>query len=192
MPVTVRSDASIVEDRYHGVVLQTNTRYLFDDDRPIFSASVWEDGEIKTVSTISRAIVDATPDIKAAAYAFAYAHNYARILTNTIDADADRAHRIEKGASVEVISGRKIPVGTTATVLWEGESKFGWRTTYSALLLLNDGSKVYTSTFNLTRTDITLGDIDELLFAAANATSDVARFAAGMSAAEYNAFIASA
>lgn len=38
-----------------------------------------------------------------------------------------RAREPFKGREVEVVSGRKVPVGTKGTVFWYGEGQWGWR-----------------------------------------------------------------
>ena len=40
---------------------------------------------------------------------------------------ADAGKKVEKGSTVKVVRGRKIPLGTTGKVIWKGESRFGWR-----------------------------------------------------------------
>lgn len=45
---------------------------------------------------------------------------------------AEKASKIEageivKGATVQVVKGRKVPKGTTGTVIWIGEGQWGWR-----------------------------------------------------------------
>lgn len=70
----------------------------------------------------------------------------ARVLTNTVRREeirtavinrlvADTTHNrrtkaaetVTKGVTVKIVRGRKIPLGTTGTVIWKGQNQWGWR-----------------------------------------------------------------
>jgi len=59
-------------------------------------------------------------------------------------AAAQRDGRIIKGVTVDVVKGRKVPVGTRAEVTWIGDGGYGPR-----VGLLIDGEKVYTALSNV-------------------------------------------
>jgi hypothetical protein len=59
-------------------------------------------------------------------------------------ATAQRDGTIIKGVTVDVIKGRKVPVGTRAEVTWIGDGGYGPR-----VGLLIDGEKVYTALGNV-------------------------------------------
>ena len=59
-------------------------------------------------------------------------------------AGAQRNGSVRKGVTVDVIKGRKIPIGTRAVVFWVGESSYGDR-----VGLMIDGEKVYTALTNV-------------------------------------------
>lgn len=58
--------------------------------------------------------------------------------------NAQRAGTICKGVIVDVVKGRKVPVGTRAEVFWIGDSGYGPR-----VGLLIEGEKVYTALTNV-------------------------------------------
>ena len=56
----------------------------------------------------------------------------------------ERGRHIKKGDTVEVVKGRKVPVGTKGVVLWAGEGHYGkWR-----IKLTSDGEELWTSATN--------------------------------------------
>lgn len=59
-------------------------------------------------------------------------------------AGAQKEGVIRKGVTVDVIKGRKIPIGTRAEVIWVGESTYGAR-----VGLMIEGQKVYTALTNV-------------------------------------------
>lgn len=59
-------------------------------------------------------------------------------------AGAQRNGTICKGVTVDVVKGRKVPVGTRAEVFWIGESAYGPR-----VGLMIEGEKVYTALANV-------------------------------------------
>lgn len=54
-----------------------------------------------------------------------------------------------KGEEVEVVKGRKVPVGTTGTVFWVGESTFGHTTSWRVGFKTAKGEKHFTALSNV-------------------------------------------
>jgi len=51
-----------------------------------------------------------------------------RLVANTTqNLRTKAADTVEKGATVKVVRGRKIPLGTTGKVIWKGQNQWGWR-----------------------------------------------------------------
>lgn len=69
------------------------------------------------------ASVDATPEVMEAYNAYQEA---ARVTYLRYRAEQE-ASVPSKGKRVTVVKGRKVPVGTTGTVIWHGEGNYGWR-----------------------------------------------------------------
>lgn len=63
-------------------------------------------------------------------------------------AQAQRDGQIIQGVTVQVVKGRKVPIGTVAEVAWVGESNYGMR-----VALLIDGERVYTALTNVQTTN---------------------------------------
>jgi hypothetical protein len=59
-------------------------------------------------------------------------------------AAAQEAGEIRKGVIVEVVKGRKIPIGTCGEVFWSGEGAYGDR-----VGMMVDGEKIYTAATNV-------------------------------------------
>jgi hypothetical protein len=59
-------------------------------------------------------------------------------------AAAQEAGEIRKGVIVEVVKGRKIPIGTRGEVFWSGEGSFGER-----VGIMADGEKIYIAATNV-------------------------------------------
>lgn len=62
-------------------------------------------------------------------------------------AAAQREGRIEVGVVVDVVKGRKVPIGTRATVVWIGEDHYNPDSKRLALEV--DGERQYTSSSNV-------------------------------------------
>lgn len=59
-----------------------------------------------------------------------------------------KAREPYKGRTVEVVRGRKVPIGTVAEVAWYGDSKYGYYAKKRVGLLI-DGEKVFTDAYNV-------------------------------------------
>jgi hypothetical protein len=116
---------------YEGQVVALREHNGYDDSD--FYAVVWdaekaEPREVMYATTRgwtyrNSATVDATPEV-AAAYA---AYTAARRAEYMAFREAQEAARVEKGKTVEVVRGRKVPKGTTGTVIWVGSGRYGER-----------------------------------------------------------------
>lgn len=113
---------------YHGKVLYTGERNYYDDSD--FYALVWDDelGKVKEIGYATTrgwtyanyATIDATPDVIEKANAY-YESLALERLKNAAAADA-RTPKV--GKEVKVIAGRKVPLDTVGTVIWEGEGGY--------------------------------------------------------------------
>lgn len=125
-----------------GCVLGSSVRYNSSMDLDEYSAYYWDSksNSFKWEYTDTPARVDATDDV---------IERYAEMirvstLKNLIDEDKLRSKAVTANKRVRVIRGKKLPLGTEADCVWEGHTQYG----YSAILII-DGKKIYTSTFNL-------------------------------------------
>ncbi len=99
-------------------------------------SDIWEPGalvlsEDETFKTVlGRGTVDATPEVVAKAIDLTTEANYRRLRDAEyrayLDARSDLL-AVEKGKDVKVVRGRKVPLDKVGTVIWVGETKFGWR-----------------------------------------------------------------
>jgi hypothetical protein len=116
------------EVTFEGAVLSLGERNWHDDSD--FFATVWDEatGTVHTVDYATTrgwtyangASVDATPEVREKAAAF-YA---ARDLESRIAKANAAARTPARGLTVKVVKGRKVPKGTTGTVIWVGEGKY--------------------------------------------------------------------
>jgi hypothetical protein len=123
MPVAVDWDQS-----YVGCVLMTYERNGYDDSD--FYAVVYDEAtdsinHVEYASTrgwtyMDGATVDATEDVKAKAREVIRRQAFARMTA----AAADAAKAPEVGKAVVVTAGRKVPQGTTGSVVWKGEDSY--------------------------------------------------------------------
>lgn len=152
------------EVRYTGAVLSTFDkceRIMSDVWAQVFYARVW-DAATKSVKVINlgadefgltlKATVDATPEVVEAAgrWSKAQALKAARRTARYENAAAvDRAVAAAKavvtGREVEVVKGRKVPIGTTGVAFWVGNSGYG----QSVGIALPNGTKVFTALTNV-------------------------------------------
>jgi len=116
------------EVTFEGAVLATGEVNGYDDSD--FYAEVWNE----TTGTVHRvtyattrgwtyansASVDATPEVREKAAKFFAARN----LEGRIAKAKAEAATPAKGKTVTVVKGRKVPKGTTGTVIWVGEGKY--------------------------------------------------------------------
>lgn len=152
---------------HEGLVLATRERNGYDDSD--FYAVVW-DPENKTVGTVeyastrywtyaNSATPDATPEVLVEVEAW-LADQRDRQVEYMAAVDASE---IRPGVTVEVVKGRKVPVGTVAEVVWRGVDRYRsgrWSTSYRVGLMV-DGERVFLSEDNVRRvgapTEIPLG-----------------------------------
>lgn len=118
----------VMKRSYEGCVLYVGEHNYHDDSD--FYAMVWDE-ESQTIRKIgygttrawtypNNAVVDATPEVQAKAAAW------------QAERDAEKAARLaaieaatpRKGKTVEVVSGRKVPLGTVGQVFWIGQDRF--------------------------------------------------------------------
>lgn len=59
--------------------------------------------------------------------------------------EAERRLRDMKGKEVEVVRGRKVPIGTRGTVFYSGKGKWGWRIGFTG----TDGGEYWTDAYNV-------------------------------------------
>ena len=112
-----------------GLVVALTEHNFYDDSD--FAAVVWDDGTWREVTYATTrgwtyrnsATVDAPAELIAAYAGFRAAQRAAY----TASLAAAEAARVDTGKTVEVVKGRKVPVGTTGEVFWTGENKWGVR-----------------------------------------------------------------
>lgn len=104
---------------YEGMVVGSRTKsYGYDDDRFYEVAIVWNPAAKETFEVSGQAIVIdglALRDEMSLAYAERAA--------------AAEAKRVAHGKKVRVVKGRKVAKGTEGTVIWMGESRYGYKVT---------------------------------------------------------------
>jgi hypothetical protein len=140
--------------RYEGAVLGTWEHNGYNDSD--FYALVWTGEELKGVeyattrgwTYANSATVDATPEVKAAAAEWLIERDIAAWNI----AAAHDALQIEKGSQVEIVRGRKVPLGTTGTVIWIGPDKYT-RGAYRIGVKDADGEVHWTAESNARATD---------------------------------------
>lgn len=113
---------------YEGATFGTYEHNGYNDSD--FFAVVWdaEAGATRAVEYATTrgwtyangATVDATDEVKAAAGEYIAA----RDIESWNLATAHDALMVEKGSAVEVFKGRKVPIGTTGTVIWIGADRY--------------------------------------------------------------------
>ena len=114
-----------------GLVLSVGERNGYDDSD--FYAVVWDEAAGKPVdvtyastrywSRDTSAFIDATPEVRAKADAW-----YAEAARVAAVAAAEReAKRVCRGRLVQVVKGRKVPVGLVGEVIWMGDGQWGTR-----------------------------------------------------------------
>lgn len=135
-----------IED-YRGWVLEIHSHYLYDDDRPFYTAMVYDadNDEIKSVSCE----YSDRPDASAAVVAQAV-KRHARVILEGLMGDAVREATDETRVGVEVVfirtykrKGAPIAAGTIGRVTWHGVSHAAyseWSKRYTSRILLADGS----------------------------------------------------
>lgn len=138
---------------HEGQVLSTGEHNHWDDSD--FYALVWDADagvprEAEYASTrywtyANTATVDATPEVQAAYDAW----RAERARTAQADADRIEAATPRPGKTVEVVKGRKIPVGTTATVFWYGPGRDYGSGAAMRVGLTVDGEAVFTAAVNV-------------------------------------------
>lgn len=120
----------LIEVSYEGAVLATREKNGYHDSD--FYAIVWTGSSVTSItyattrfaSNGNSAVVDATDEVKAEVADY-LAPRLATRMADRANAKAERkATRIEKGVEVEVVKGRKVPIGATGVVFWTGPSKF--------------------------------------------------------------------
>ena len=78
-----------------------------------------------------------------------FAYNAAYWSGRARQADAQRAAeqrlRDLKGQTVQVVAGRKVPLGTSGVCFWSGEGRYGWRVGFTTA----DGETVWTDARNV-------------------------------------------
>lgn len=121
----------VMKTTHVGLVLSTGEHNWHDDSD--FYAIVWDNAtgspvEVTYASTrgwtyANGARVDATPEIQAKADAW-YAARRAERLAAEI---AQEASTPRKGKTLQVVKGRKVPVGTTGECIWVGDGQWGTR-----------------------------------------------------------------
>lgn len=123
-------EAPEITKSYEGAVLATRERNGYDDSD--FYAFVWTGEKIESVEYATTrgwtyrnfATVDATPEVVEAATAYLAGLIFSRMREAALAA----AKKPEKGRTVKIVRGRKIPLGTVGTVVWEGPAReFGPR-----------------------------------------------------------------
>ena len=120
-------DIHLIE--YEGATLGTWEANGYNDSD--FYALVWTGEALASVEYATTrgwtyhngAVADATDEVYAAAREWLAA----RDIRAWAQATAIDAATPDKGKQVEVVKGRKVPVGTTGEVIWIGEKQWGWR-----------------------------------------------------------------
>lgn len=109
---------------FPGAVITTRERNFHDDSD--FYALVWDGEKLTNVEYDTTryagggsATVDATPEVIATANAWAY-KTLRRVAWKGY---VERLRKPRKGDVVEVVRGRKLPVGTRGKLFWLGEAK---------------------------------------------------------------------
>lgn len=116
----------VYEVSYEGAVLSTGEHNYHDDSD--FFARVWDGEKVIEVqyattrgwTYANSAEVDATPEVQAAAAEYLRKQAVERLLAQS----AAEARTVEKGKTVVVVKGRKVPIGTEGVVFWKGIDKF--------------------------------------------------------------------
>lgn len=134
----VTIEAGTVE--YAGAVLKTGSetiRIMSDVWATGYYALVWTGTGVAKVSTgnsefgsDTTVTVDATPEVVAAANDWLLAKKVAELKAAhaaSVSRTAALATVVAKGKEVTVVKGRKVPKGTTGTVIWIGDGHYGTR-----------------------------------------------------------------
>lgn len=154
----------VFSETHVGLVLATREENYHDDSD--FYALVWnpEAQRIERVGYATtrgggtdnnRAQADLSDEYKADVDAYVISRWVETLKAQERDAwltAANEALTPERGSTVRVVKGRKVPVGTIATVFWKGIDEYKtnrWGTYYRVGLRLEDGSTVYTSMDNV-------------------------------------------
>jgi hypothetical protein len=194
---------------YDGAVLgfRSRTERVMSDVWEYFTyAVVWDGSGLKEVtlhstypSHYATATVDATPDVKAAALAFLTAKALAKHKAGWAD-NVDKAVAAtkvpSKGKSVVVVKGRKVPKGTTGTVVWYGPGKnFGpvpkYRGGWSVSTPMRVGLKDASGTVHWTdAANVEVTNPDDYLDPVWMTTPDFSKEAASDAAFEFNTLTA--
>ena len=117
-----------------GTTLELNapTWPIPDDDRCSWYAQVWDEETQRVISvprisdngySVSPGTVDATPEVREKARRFYYQDRLEMLRGQ----DGYAAETVERRKIIKVVSGRKVPKGTTGTCIWKGEGRWGWR-----------------------------------------------------------------
>ncbi len=137
-----------MQTTHQGMVLSTGERNGYDDSD--FYANVWDEAtqSIKQVEYATTrgwtypngASVDASPEVQAKAAAWVAEQK--RVI---------EAATVRVGKTVQVVRGRKLPIGTVADVFWMGPDKYKKYGKRVGLRLL-DGTKVFIDAANVVTT----------------------------------------
>lgn len=141
-------DPIYLEETYRGCVIGTGERNHYDDSD--FTVTVWDEA-LQVVRTFEYASTrywsyadhceaDITPENMAKAEAW----NIKRWEASLTLYAQDQARKVEKGKTVKVIKGRKLPKGTTGIVGWCGETRYGW-----SVRIDHAGAREFTSLDNV-------------------------------------------
>lgn len=175
------------DQTYKGAVLMTYERNGYDDSD--FFAIVYDEAtdslkHVEYASTrgwtyMDGAKVDATDEVKAKAREVIRRQSFRQMAA----AAADAAEAPEVGKTVTVTKGRKVPKGTSGTVVWKGVDGYKstqWATHYRVGLKDADGTVHWTSADNVKVTDP-----QEYMPAWADLEARAARYAAGNNWRQY-------
>lgn len=118
----------LIDVRGVGQVGEARYRRLFDETEETLDSVLYSQPTLRRKlldivdAAMARIVTDATrlEDIRTEAV-------NALVAQVTAAALDDAGKKVEKGGTVKVVRGRKVPLGTTGKVIWKGESRFGWR-----------------------------------------------------------------
>lgn len=128
---------STYDGKVVGFHVDRSVRIMSDVWEDLHYAEVWDDStqSIKRVHIGTTgwdfegaATVDASPEDMAKAHEYRVAQlikTYHAENERRINSAVERATTVEKGKEIEVVRGRKVPIGTRGECFWMGENRWG-------------------------------------------------------------------
>lgn len=140
---------------FAGVTLRTivrTERVMSDVWDDLNYAQIWDGSKVREIWYTpgkSTVVVDATPDVVAAANAYLVSVEVARLQRereDRINRAKSETREFRRGRRVIVVAGRKLAKGETGEIFWYGENRYGFAV---GLTLDSTGERVFTAPRNV-------------------------------------------